>query len=295
MEGAGGGHAPDTLKLCGVPNILPSSTTPTLPFTINTVDEHLYMLMACHHLDPKVKEDVAFASSRIRANTIAAEDILHDLGAISMINSDAQAMGRAAEVIIRTWQLANKMKMQRGKLKEDSSDNDNFRVKRYVSKYTINPAITHGVSSYIGSLEKGKIADIVLWKPKFFGAKSEIVIKGGFITYSAMGEANASIPTVQPIMGKYMFGGFGKSIYQNSITFVSGNAYENNIAKELNLDKIVLPVKNCRQISKKDMIYNSWVPKIEIDYKDYKIRADGELLECEPLTVAPMAQRYFLF
>lgn len=295
VEGAGGGHSPDTLKLCGEPNILPSSTTPTLPFTINTVDEHLYMLMICHHLDPKIEEDVAFASSRIRANTIAAEDVLHDLGAISIINSDSQAMGRVAEVIIRTWQLADKMKKQRGKLKEDSSENDNYRVRRYISKYTINPAIAHGISSYVGSMEKEKIADIVLWKPAFFGVKPELVIKGGFITYAAMGEANASIPTVQPIMGKYMFGGFGKAVYQNSITFVSKEAYENGIAKRLKLEKKVLPVKNCRQIGKKDMILNNMTPKIEVDYKDYKVRADGELLYCEPAKELPLTQRYFLF
>jgi urease subunit alpha len=295
VEGAGGGHAPDVIKLSGEPNIIASSTTPTLPYTHNTVDEHLYMLMVCHHLDPKIKEDVAFASSRIRANTIAAEDILHDLGAISIINSDAQAMGRAAEVITRTWQLADKMKKQRGKLKDDSPDNNNFRVKRYISKYTINPAIAHGISSYVGSLEKGKFADIVLWKPAFFGVKPETVIKGGFIAYAAMGEANGSIPTVQPIMGKYMFGGFGKAIYSGSITFVSQYAYENDISKELRLEKKILPVKNCRQIAKKDMIYNTWVPKIELDYRTYEVRANGELLTCEPAKGLPLTQRYFLF
>lgn len=295
VEGAGGGHSPDTLKLCGEPNILPSSTSPTLPFTINTVDEHLHMLMVCHHLDPKIKEDVAFASSRIRANTIAAEDILHDLGAISIINSDAQAMGRIAEVIIRTWQLADKMKKQRGKLKEDSSENDNYRAKRYISKYTINPAIAHGISSYLGSIEKGKIADIVLWKPAFFGAKPEIVIKGGFITYAAMGEANASIPTVQPIMGKYMFGGFGGSVYENSVTFVSTDAYKNDIASQLKLQKKIFPVRNCRGISKKDMFVNNWVPKIEVDPKNHEVRADGKLLKCEPAKELPLTQRYFLF
>lgn len=295
VEGAGGGHAPDVIKLCGEKNILCSSTTPTLPYTINTVDEHLYMLMVCHHLDPKIKEDVAFASSRIRANTIAAEDILHDLGAISIINSDAQAMGRTAEVIIRTWQLADKMKKQRGKLKEDSAANDNYRVKQYLSKYTINPAIAHGISSYVGSLEKGKFADVVLWKPAFFGAKPELVIKGGFIVYAAMGEANASIPTAQPNMGKYMFGGFGKSVYQNSITFVSGYAYENGISRKFKLEKRVLPVKRCRQVSKKDMLYNTSVPKIEVDYKTYEVRADGRLLFCEPARELSLSQRYFLF
>ena len=295
VEGAGGGHAPDVIKLCGEKNILCSSTTPTLPYTINTVDEHLYMLMVCHHLDPKIKEDVAFASSRIRANTIAAEDILHDLGAISIINSDAQAMGRTAEVIIRTWQLADKMKKQRGKLKEDSAANDNYRVKQYLSKYTINPAIAHGISSYVGSLEKGKFADVVLWKPAFFGAKPELVIKGGFIAYAAMGEANASIPTAQPNMGKYMFGGFGKSVYQNSITFVSGYAYENGISRKFKLEKRVLPVKRCRQVSKKDMLYNTSVPKIEVDYKTYEVRADGRLLFCEPARELSLSQRYFLF
>lgn len=295
VEGAGGGHSPDTLKLCGEANILPSSTTPTLPFTVNTVDEHLYMLMVCHHLDPNIKEDIAFASSRIRPETIAAEDILHDLGAISIINSDAQAMGRTAEVIIRTWQLADKMKKQRGKLKEDCANNDNFRVKRYLCKYTINPAIAQGTSSHVGSLEKGKFADIVLWKPMFFGVKTEMVIKGGFITHAAMGEANGSIPTVQPIMGKYMFGGFGKAIYKNSITFVSSESYESDIASKLKIEKIVLPVQNCRQISKKDMLYNRWVPKIEIDHKSYKVRANKELLTCAPATSLPLTQRYFLF
>lgn len=295
VEGAGGGHAPDVIKLCGEKNILCSSTTPTLPYTINTVDEHLYMLMVCHHLDQKIKEDVSFASSRIRANTIAAEDVLHDLGAISIINSDAQAMGRTAEVIIRTWQLADKMKKQRGKLKSDSAGNDNFRAKQYLSKYTINPAIAHGISSYVGSLEKGKFADIVIWKPAFFGVKPEFVIKGGFIVYAAMGEANGSIPTVQPVMGKYMFGGFGKSVYQNSISFVSKSALENNISRKLKLEKKVIPVKNCRKISKKDMLFNTSIPRIEVDYKDYTVRANGELLTCEPATDLPMTQRYFLF
>jgi len=295
VEGAGGGHAPDVIKLSGEPNILASSTTPTLPYTLNTVDEHLYMLMVCHHLDPKIKEDLAFASSRIRANTIAAEDILHDLGAISIINSDAQAMGRAAEVITRTWQLADKMKRQRGKLKDDLPNNENFRIKRYISKYTINPAIAHGISSDVGSLEKGKFADIVLWKPAFFGVKPEIVIKGGFIAYAAMGEATGSIPTVQPIMGKYMFGGFGKAIYSGSITFVSQYSYEDDIGKKLGLEKKILPVKNCRQIAKKNMIYNTWVPKIELDYRTYEVRANGELLTCAPAKGLPLSQRYFLF
>jgi urease subunit alpha len=295
VEGAGGGHSPDVIKLCGEKNILCSSTTPTLPYTVNTVDEHLYMLMACHHLDPKIKEDVAFANSRIRANTIAAEDILHDLGAISIINSDAQAMGRAAEIIIRTWQLADKMKKQRGKLKEDSTENDNHRAKQYISKYTINPAVAHGISSEVGSLETGKFADIVIWKPAFFGVKPEFVIKGGFIAYAAMGEANGSIPVAQPIMGKYMFGGFGKAICQNSITFVSASAYENNIVGKLKLEKRVLPVKNCRRIGKKDMRYNTWVPKVEVDYKNYQVRANGELLTCAPSKELPMSRRYFLF
>jgi urease subunit alpha len=295
VEGAGGGHAPDTIKLCGEKNIICSSTTPTLPYTINTVDEHLHMLMVCHHLDHKIKEDLSFATSRIRANTIAAEDILHDLGAISIINSDAQAMGRTAEVITRTWQLADKMKKQRGKLKEDVSGNDNYRLKRYLSKYTINPAITHGISEYLGSIEEGKFADLVLWKPSFFGVKSEMVIKGGFITYAAMGEANASIPTVQPIMGKYMFGGFGRAIQGNSITFVSQNAYKNGIAKKLNLAKQTFPVSRCRGIMKKDMFYNNWVPKIEVNYQNYEVRADGRLLNCLPAKELSLAQRYFLF
>jgi urease subunit alpha len=295
VEGAGGGHAPDTIKLCEEENIMCSSTTPTLPYTINTVDEHLYMLMVCHHLDHKIKEDLSFANSRIRANTIAAEDILHDLGAIPIINSDAQAMGRAAEVITRTWQLADKMKKQRGKLKEDVAGNDNFRLKRYLSKYTINPAIAHGISEYLGSIEVGKFADLVLWKPSFFGVKTEIVIKGGFIAYAVMGEANASIPTVQPMMGKYMFGGFGQAIQKNSITFVSLKAFENGIAKRLNLAKQVFPVSRCRGIMKKDMFYNNWVPKIDVNYKNYEVRADGTLLNCSPAKELSLAQRYFLF
>lgn len=295
VEGAGGGHAPDVIKLCGEKNILCSSTTPTLPYTINTVDEHLYMLMVCHHLNPKVKEDISFASSRIRANTIAAEDILHDLGAISIINSDAQAMGRTAEVIIRTWQLADKMKRQRGKLKQDSGNSDNYRVKQYLSKYTINPALAHGIVSYVGSVEKGKFADIVLWKPAFFGVKPELVIKGGFIVYAAMGDANGSIPTVQPIMGKYMFGGFGKAVYNNSFAFVSGKAHESDIAGRLKLGKKVFPVKGCRKISKKNMLFNNFVPRIEMDYNTYEVRANGELLTCEPSKELPMSRRYFLF
>jgi urease subunit alpha len=295
VEGAGGGHAPDVIKLAGEHNIIASSTTPTLPFTQNTVDEHLYMLMVCHHLNPKMKEDIAFANSRIRANTMAAEDILQDLGAISIINSDSQAMGRTAEVISRTWQLADKMKKQRGKLREDVHQNDNYRVKRYISKYTINPAIAHGISNYLGSLEKNKFADIVLWKPSFFGVKPEIVIKGGFIAYAAMGEANASIPTAQPIMGKYMFGGYGSAIHSGSITFVSEYAYNHNIKEKLDLKKIVFPVKNCRNISKNNMIFNNLTPKIEVDYKNYEVRANGELLTCDPSKELPLSQRYFLF
>lgn len=295
VEGAGGGHAPDVIKLCGEKNILCSSTTPTLPYTINTIDEHLYMLMVCHHLDPKIKEDLSFASSRIRANTIAAEDILHDLGALSIINSDAQAMGRTAEVITRTWQLADKMKKQRGELKEDASGNDNFRLKRYLSKYTINPAVAHGISAYLGSIEEGKFADLVLWKPSFFGVKPETVIKGGFIAYAALGEANASVPTVQPIMGKYMFGGFGRAVQENSITFVSQSAYEKGIAKRLNLAKQIVPVRHCRGIMKKDMLYNNWIPKIEVNYQNYEVRADGRLLNCLPAKELSLAQRYFLF
>lgn len=294
-EGAGGGHAPDIIKVCGLENVLPSSTNPTMPFTVNTMDEHLDMLMVCHHLDPRIPEDVAFADSRIRAETIAAEDILHDMGAFSMMSSDSQAMGRVAEVIIRTWQTADKMKRQRGRLPEDGDDNDNFRAKRYIAKYTINPAITHGIAKYVGSIEKGKLADIVLWEPQFFGVRPKMVIKGGFIAYAQMGDANASIPTPQPYIMRPMFGAFGRAPYSTSLTFLSRAAIERGVHERLGLQKKVVPVENCRSITKKDMIHNNYTPKIEVDPETYTVRADGEVLRCEPVEVLPMAQRYFLF
>ncbi len=294
-EGAGGGHAPDIIKVCGLENVLPSSTNPTMPFTINTMDEHLDMLMVCHHLDPKIPEDVAFADSRIRAETIAAEDILHDLGAFSMMSSDSQAMGRVAEVIIRTWQTADKMKKQRGKLPEDGSDNDNFRAKRYIAKYTINPAITHGIAKYVGSIEVGKMADIVLWEPAFFGVKPKIVLKGGFIAYAQMGDANASIPTPQPYMMRPMFGAYGRAVLNTSVLFLSRAAIDSGVAKRLGIEKGVLPVENCRRITKKDMVHNSYMPKVEVDPETYIVKVDGEELRCEPARELPMAQRYFLF
>ena len=295
-EGAGGGHAPDIIKVCGLDSVLPSSTNPTRPFTVNTIDEHLDMLMVCHHLDNKIPEDVAFAESRIRPETIAAEDILHDLGAFSMMGSDSQAMGRVGEVIIRTWQTADKMKKQRGALGPDSSSNDNFRVKRYISKYTINPSIAHGISNYVGSIEVGKMADLVLWKPAFFGVKPEIVLKGGFIAQAAMGDANASIPTPQPVLSRPMFGSMGKAIGATSYSFVSKSAAETKDFKsDLGLDKIIAPVANCREIGKKDMILNDYLPKIEVDPETYIVKADGEILTCEPSDILPMAQRYFLF
>lgn len=294
-EGAGGGHSPDTLKLASYKNVLPSSTTPTIPFTINTVEEHLDMLMVCHHLDRKIIEDVAFANSRIRAKTIAAEDILHDIGALSMITSDSQAMGRIGEVIIRTWQTADKMKKQRGRLKEEKGDNDNFRVKRYITKYTINPAITHGISKYVGSIEKGKLADIVLWKPSLFGVKPELVIKGGFIVCSKMGEANASIPTTQPIIYKNMFGYYGKAKYKTCITFLSKEAYKKGVQNELNLCKLIYPVENCSNVTKNSMILNSLTPHIEVNHKTYEVKIDGEVIDCEPVSEVSLAQRYFIF
>jgi urease subunit alpha len=290
-EGAGGGHAPDIIKVAGVANILPSSTNPTRPYTINTVAEHLDMLMVCHHLNPLVPEDVAFAESRIRPETIAAEDILHDVGAISMMSSDSQAMGRIGEVVTRTWQTAHKMKVQRGPLAGDSGRSDNHRVKRYVAKYTINPAITHGVAHEIGSIEPGKLADLVIWHPAFFGAKPEMVIKGGFIAWSVMGDANASIPTPQPVLYRPMFGGFGKATQATAVSFVSQAAAGLNIG----LSKRLVPVRNCRAIAKASMIHNSATPHIEVDPETYEVRADGELLTCEPAKVLPMAQRYFLF
>jgi urease subunit alpha len=294
-EGAGGGHAPDIIKACGQANVLPSSTNPTRPYTVNTVDEHLDMLMVCHHLDSSIAEDVAFAESRIRRETIAAEDILHDLGAFSMIASDSQAMGRVGEVITRTWQTAHKMKVQRGILSEDNNRNDNFRAKRYVAKYTINPAISHGICHEVGSLEVGKLADIVLWKPAFFGAKPALIIKGGMISAAAMGDPNASIPTPQPVHFRPMFGALGKARNATSMTFMSQLAIENDIAKQLGLRNRVSAVRNTRNIGKKDLIHNSYQPNIEVDSQTYQVRADGELLTCEPAQVLPLAQRYFLF
>jgi len=294
-EGAGGGHAPDIIRACGLKNVLPSSTNPTRPYTVNTVDEHLDMLMVCHHLDPKIAEDIAFAESRIRRETIAAEDILHDLGAFSMISSDSQAMGRVGEVIIRTWQTAHKMKIQRGSLKGDSDRNDNIRVKRYIAKYTINPAISHGISHEVGSVETGKFADLVLWKPALFGVKPSLIFKGGMIAAAPMGDPNASIPSPQPVHYRPMFACFGQAMHQTSLTFVSRDAFEDGIVKTLGLRSIVAVVKGCRHLGKKDMIHNDYLPKIEVDAQTYEVRADGELLTCEPAAVLPMAQRYFLF
>ncbi|MEG4986442.1 urease subunit alpha [Microcoleus sp. BR0-C5] len=310
-EGAGGGHAPDIIKVCGQANVLPSSTNPTRPYTVNTLEEHLDMLMVCHHLDRGIPEDVAFAESRIRRETIAAEDILHDLGAFSMISSDSQAMGRVGEVIIRTWQTAHKMKVQRGNLngpdarstgglggqdaRSTGGENDNFRVKRYIAKYTINPAITHGISQYVGSVEEGKLADLCLWRPAFFGVKPELVIKGGAIAYGQMGDANASIPTPQPVHMRPMFGSFGGAIGATCLTFVSQAARDRGIAAQLGLQKPTVAVSGTRQISKRDMKLNDYLPQMEVDPETYEVRADGELLTCEPATVLPMAQRYFLF
>ncbi len=295
-EGAGGGHAPDIIKAAMYQHILPSSTNPTRPFTVNTIDEHLDMLMVCHHLDKSVPEDVSFADSRIRPETIAAEDILHDLGVFSMMSSDSQAMGRVSEVITRTWQTAHKMKIQRGALPEDNGKgNDNFRVKRYVSKYTINPAITHGISSYVGSLETGKLADLVLWKPALFGAKPEMIIKGGMITASRMGDPNASIPTPQPVIYRHMFGAYGKALHTTCATFVSKLSLEKNIVQQYGLQKMVLPVMNCRNIAKKDMVHNNATPVIEVNPENYEVTVDGRPVTCEPIAVAPLAQRYFLF
>ncbi|MCM5556642.1 urease subunit alpha [Pleomorphomonas sp. JP5] len=296
-EGAGGGHAPDIIKVAGLSNVLPSSTNPTRPYTRNTLDEHLDMLMVCHHLDGSIPEDVAFAESRIRKETIAAEDILHDMGAFSIISSDSQAMGRIGEVVIRTFQTAHKMKVQRGALPEDvGTDADNFRVKRYIAKVTINPAIAQGLSKYVGSVEVGKLADLVLWTPAFFGVKPDLVLKMGTIAAAAMGDPNASIPTPQPVHYRPMFGAFGKAMTRSSVTFVSRYAYENGIKERLGLDRVVLPVENTRGgISKASLIHNSATPKIEVDPETYEVRADGELLTCEPADVLPMAQRYFLF
>lgn len=296
-EGAGGGHAPDIIKVCGEANVLPSSTNPTRPYTLNTLDEHLDMLMVCHHLSPSIPEDVAFAESRIRRETIAAEDILHDLGAFSIISSDSQAMGRVGEVIIRTWQTAHKMKVQRGILaaQQEESLADNFRAKRYVAKYTINPAIAHGIAQYVGSVEEGKLADLCLWRPAFFGVKPELVIKGGAIAYAQMGDANASIPTPQPVHMRPMFGSFGGAIAATSLTFVSQAAIDAEIPTQLKLQKPAVSVSGTRQISKRDMKLNDLLPRIEVDPETYEVRADGELLICEPATILPMAQRYFLF
>ena len=294
-EGAGGGHAPDIIRACGESNVLPSSTNPTRPFTVNTLDEHLDMLMVCHHLDASIAEDIAFAESRIRRETIAAEDILHDLGAFSMLSSDSQAMGRVGEVIIRTWQTADKMKAQRGLLPGDTNRNDNFRVKRYISKYTINPAITHGISHVVGSIEVGKYADLVFWKPAFFGVKPSLILKGGSIAAAAMGDPNASIPTPQPVHYRNMFAGIGQGIRHSSLTFISQSAMKANIRDTYGLEKQVEVVKNCRSITKADMIHNNWQPNITVDPETYQVIANGELLTCEPAKVLPMAQRYFLF
>lgn len=295
-EGAGGGHAPDIIKAAMYQNILPSSTNPTRPYTINTIDEHLDMLMVCHHLDKSVPEDVAFADSRIRPETIAAEDILHDMGVFSMMSSDSQAMGRVSEVIIRTWQTADKMKKQRGFLDEDAgSNNDNFRIKRYVSKYTINPAITHGISAYVGSLESGKMADLVLWKPAMFGVKPEMIIKGGMIIGARMGDPNASIPTPQPVLYRHMFGAYGKALHATCASFVSAVSLEKNIVQQYGLQKMILPVGNCRTVSKKDLVHNDRTPAIEVNPENYEVKVEGEVITCEPVSIVPLAQRYFLF
>ncbi len=294
-EGAGGGHAPDIIKACGAANVLPSSTNPTRPYTINTIDEHLDMLMVCHHLDPNIAEDIAFAESRIRRETIAAEDILHDLGAFSMIASDSQAMGRIGEVITRTWQTAHKMKVQRGSLDSDPAEHDNFRAKRYIAKYTINPALTHGIADEVGSVEVGKLADLVLWKPAFFAAKPATIIKGGMIVAAPMGDPNASIPTPQPVHYRPMFGALGKARTATSVSFVSQASLQQNIGETLGLHKRLVGVRGCRTVRKQDMIHNSLQPQIDVDPQTYEVRADGELLVCEPAQELPLAQRYFLF
>lgn len=294
-EGAGGGHSPDIIRACGEPNVLPSSTNPTRPYTINTIDEHLDMLMVCHHLNPSIPEDVAFADSRIRKESIAAEDIMHDLGAISMISSDSQAMGRVGEMITRTWQTAHKMKQQRGPLAPDTERNDNFRAKRYIAKYTINPAISHGISHEVGSIEIGKMADLVLWKPAFFGIKPSMILKSGFIAAAPMGDANASIPTPQPVYYRPMFGSFGSAAAQTSMTFLSQAAIDKNVPEIAGMTRLVGVCKNTRNIGKKDMIHNDWMPNIEVDSQTYEVRANGELLTCEPATELPLAQRYCLF
>jgi urease subunit alpha len=294
-EGAGGGHAPDIIKACGLPNVLPSSTNPTRPYTVNTLDEHLDMLMVCHHLDPSIPEDIAFAESRIRRETIAAEDILQDLGAFSMISSDSQAMGRVGEVVTRTWQTAHKMKVQRGSLKGDPARSDNNRVKRYIAKYTINPAIAHGMDREIGSLERGKLADIVLWRPAFFGAKPSMIIKGGMIIAAPMGDPNASIPTPQPVHYRHMFGALAGAVSKTCVTFISEAARQGGVAEALGLRKLTLPVRDVREKKKRHMIHNDALPNIEVDSQTYEVRADGELLTCEPASILPLAQKYFLF
>ncbi len=294
-EGAGGGHAPDIIRACGLNNVLPSSTNPTRPYTVNTIDEHLDMLMVCHHLDPSIAEDVAFAESRIRRETIAAEDILHDLGAFSMISSDSQAMGRVGEVITRTWQTAHKMKVQRGAFENDKEYNDNNRVKRYIAKYTINPALSHGIAHEVGSVEVGKLADLVLWQPAFFGVKPTLIMKGGMIAHALMGDANASIPTPQPVHYRPMFASFGQALSATSMTFISEAAQSAGIVEQLQLQKKIGVVKNCRNVKKQDLIHNSYTPQIEVDSQTYEVRADGILLTCEPAKILPMAQRYFLF
>jgi urease subunit alpha len=294
-EGAGGGHAPDILTLVGEANVLPSSTNPTMPYTVNTVDEHLDMLMVCHHLDPRIAEDVAFAESRIRKETIAAEDILHDLGAISMMSSDSQAMGRVGEVILRTWQTAHKMKLQRGRLPGETGDNDNLRCRRYIAKYTINPALAQGIAKHVGSVEVGKLADLCLWSPAFFGVKPDMVLKCGTIAWAMMGDPNASIPTPQPVHGRPMFGAFGRSRLFSAVTFVSQAALADGVGERLGLTRPLLPVEGCRTVRKSDMVLNGATPRMEVDPETYEVRADGELLVCEPAKVLPMAQRYFLF
>ncbi len=294
-EGAGGGHAPDIIKACGLGNVLPSSTNPTRPYTVNTIDEHLDMLMVCHHLDPAIAEDVAFAESRIRRETIAAEDILQDLGAFSMIASDSQAMGRVGEVICRTWQTAHKMREQRGALEGDSATTDNFRAKRYIAKYTINPALTHGIADEVGSIEVGKVADLVLWRPAFFGSKPSLIIKGGMIVYAPMGDPNASIPTPQPVHYRPMFGAMAGARAHTSTTFVSQSALDRDVAGELDLNSRVAAVSNCRKVSKADMVHNEYQPDIEVDPQTYVVKADGKVLTCEPATRLPLAQLYQLF
>jgi urease subunit alpha len=294
-EGAGGGHAPDIMKVVGEANFLPSSTNPTMPYTVNTLDEHVDMLMVCHHLDPGIAEDLAFAESRIRKETIAAEDILHDLGAISMFSSDSQAMGRVGEVVMRCWQTAHKMKVQRGTLPEDNARNDNFRAKRYIAKLCINPALSHGIAHEVGSLEVGKWADIVVWKPAFFGVKPAVVVKGGTIAMAAMGDPNASIPTPQPVHYRPMFGSYGRSLHKSSITFLSQSGMRAGVGERYGLQKQLSAVKNVRGIKKQHMVHNAALPKMEIDTQTYAVRADGQLLVCEPAKVLPMAQRYFLF